>query len=248
MSYKRWNPEDLYTLQRLYATTPTRELAAQMGRTPDPVTQMARKVGLRKSKEFLRSPETSGPRAGKIDCAGRYLPDHVPANKGLRRPGWAPGRMASTQFPKGHRPANWVPIGTRRTVDGYLQEKVTDTGRTTRDFVPVHVLLWKEHHGGRLPKKKVVVFRDGDKENICIENLEAITRRELMRRNTIHNLPKELVEVIQLTGALKRKIRRRDEKQNVGSTQSPVRRAGRPKRQGTSVGHRASEGDRRRRA
>ena len=32
-----------------------------------------------------------------------FKPGNVPANKGLRRPGFAPGRMAKTQFKKGHK-------------------------------------------------------------------------------------------------------------------------------------------------
>ena len=41
-------------------------------------------------------------------------------------------------------------------------------------------------------------------------NDELITRAELCRRNSIHNLPAPLKQTIQLLGALKRQIRKRD--------------------------------------
>lgn len=43
------------------------------------------------------------------------------------------------------------------------------------------------------------------------ENLELVTRADVLRRNSVHNLPKELATTIQLLGALKRQIRRRSD-------------------------------------
>jgi hypothetical protein len=62
----------------------------------------------------------------------------------------------------------------------------------------------------------VIVFKDKNREHIEIENLECISRRDLMLRNTVHRLPKELVQVVQLKGALQRQInnRIRHEKQD----------------------------------
>jgi len=55
----------------------------------------------------------------------------------------------------------------------------------------------------------VVIFRNADHADIRLENLELITRRELMLRNSVHNLPKPLAQAVQLLGALNRQIRRR---------------------------------------
>jgi hypothetical protein len=54
-----------------------------------------------------------------------------------------------------------------------------------------------------------LTFRDGDKTNLSIENLELITRAELMRRNSIHNYGPEIAQLGQLKGALLRQIRRK---------------------------------------
>lgn len=69
----------------------------------------------------------------------------------------------------------------------------------------VHVLLWEEYNG-KVPSNHAVVFKDGNKQNITIENLELVTRAELMRRNTIHRYPVELKQAIRLTNKLRRTI------------------------------------------
>jgi hypothetical protein len=177
-------------------------------------------MGLRKSAEYLASADACGLRRGNnVGATTRFGAGHVPANKGLRRPGYSPGRMASTQFKPGQKPHTWKPIGTTRlSKDGYLQRKVSDTGYPPRDWVGVHILTWQKKHGP-VPKGFAVAFKDRDRTHISLDNLELISRRELMQRNTIHNYPPELTEVIRLGAALKRRLRRIDEEQDVGSAQ-----------------------------
>jgi hypothetical protein len=172
-------------------------------------------MGLRKSVTYLAGPDACRLRRGdNVGAACRFLPGHVPANKGLRRPGWAPGRMVETQFKPGVKPHTWRPIGcTRLTKDGYLQRKVSDTGYPPKDWVGVHVIMWVEAYG-RVPKGFVVAFKDRNKANIRLDNFELVSRRELMQRNTIHNYPPELADVIRLGASLKRQIRKIDEEQN----------------------------------
>jgi hypothetical protein len=121
-----------------------------------------------------------------------------------------------TQFKPGQKPHTWQPVGSERVnADGYRQIKMTDTGYPPKDWVMVHILLYEKHHGP-VPKGHVIVFKDKNREHIEIENLECISRRDLMLRNTVHRLPKELVQVVQLKGALQRQInnRIRHEKQD----------------------------------
>lgn len=44
--------------------------------------------------------------------------------------------------------------------------------------------LWEVYNQQDLPKGYVVTTKDGNPDNLVIENLELITRRELLRRNT----------------------------------------------------------------
>lgn len=202
-------------MRRLYATTPTEQIAKHLGVRSSQIWQQAGKLGLRKSVDLIREmarERTSRPGHGSIRT--RFQKGLVPANKGLKRPGWAPGRMAETQFKKGQKPQTWKPIGSERySKDGYLQIKVTDTGYPPRDWVAVHNLLWIEKHGLIPPGHAAVAFKDGDKAHIVDDNLELISRAELMRRNTIHNrYPKEMVNTIMLLGAVKRKLREQCQK------------------------------------
>jgi hypothetical protein len=121
--------------------------------------------------------------------------------------------MRETQFKRGERRGVAVrlykPIGSERiSKDGYLERKVNDGLPLQKRWRAVHLILW-ESVNGPLPRGHAVAFKNGDKADIRIDNLELITRRELMARNTVHNLPKPVAQAVQLLGALRRQINRR---------------------------------------
>jgi predicted DNA-binding transcriptional regulator AlpA len=140
----------------------------------------------------------------------RFQPGLKSWNKGTRYR--AGGRSVEHQFQPGQLPHNTVPVGTEVIgVDGYLKRKISDSRQSHARFnwKFVHVLVWEEHHGP-VPKGHRLSFKNGDKADIRIDNLELVTHVEHMRRNSIHTvLPPELRHVVQLNGALKRKINRR---------------------------------------
>src|SRR6185312_10334383 len=88
--------------------------------------------GLRKSAEYLASPNAYRfRRGGGCGKEYRFKKGQVPPNKGLRRPGWGPGRMKETQFKRGERRGvaaeNYCPLGTIKTdPEGYQRIKVRD--------------------------------------------------------------------------------------------------------------------------
>lgn len=197
-----------------YPHEPTSVIARELRRTVPSVYNRARHLRLTKSAEYGVSPAACRLRRGdNVGAATRFQKGHVPANKGLRRPGWGPGRMKATQFRKGERRGIAVrlyqPIGSERLCkDGYLQRKVNDDLPLQRRWRFVHLLVWEAAHGP-VPAGHAIVFKNGNRRDVRLDNLECITRRALMARNTIHNYPKPLVEAIHLLGALKRQIRRR---------------------------------------
>jgi HNH endonuclease len=228
-----WEPADDALLTARYLDVSTSLVARELRRSVAATYGRAQKLGLKKSAAYLVSPVACRLRRGDNVGAGtRFRKGNAPANKGLRRPGWGPGRMKQTQFKKGERNGVAVrlyrPIGTERiSVDGYLERKVNDDLPLQRRWRAVHLLVW-EAANGPVPKGHAIAFRNGDKRDIRIENLECITRRALMARNTVHNLPKPLADTIQLLGALKRQIRRRTkahEKQDRRSAEPPLRDA-----------------------
>ncbi len=249
-----WPPAMEALLRQLYPDTATWKLARRFKRPRAQVYAKAAKLGLKKSAAYLAGPEACRLRRGdNIGAPYRFPKGHVPANKGLRRPGWAAGRMQETQFKKGQQNHNIMPVGATRLVDGYLYVKVAAVRYVpyTVNWLPLHVLNWERANGRLLPKGHCLWFRDGNRGNVDPANLELITRAENMRRNTVHNLPKPLAELVQLRGALQRQINRREgkrEKQDRGSSQPPVRDARGAQGQGSPHGDRARQGDLRRRA
>jgi hypothetical protein len=224
-----WSEAEEAVLRAKYANTPSIDIAKEIGRRLTQVYQHANKLGLQKSAEYIATEcRFNGQHPHSI--GKRFTKGLVPFNKGLRRPGYAPGRMAQTQFKKGQHPHTWMPIGsTRYSKEGYLQRKIQDTGYPPADWKGVHLILWEEANGA-IPPGHAVCFKDRDRTNIVIENLELITRRDLMLRNTLHRFPKELTRAIQMVGALHRQIRKKEKKANAKehderSPQPPLRNA-----------------------
>ena len=209
-----WSAVDDVLLLARYPHEPTPAIARDFRRSVQAVYVRAAMLGSTKSAEYLASPAACRLRRGDHPGAAfQFKKGHVPANRGLRRPGWGPGRMKETWFKKGERSGVAVrlykPIGTERiSKDGYLERKTNDNLPLQARWRAVHLVLWEATHGP-VPKGHAIAFRNGDKSDIRLDNLQCISRRELMARNTLHNLPKPLVQTIQLLGALNRQIRRK---------------------------------------
>jgi len=219
-----WTAADDAILRARYPHENTREVAASLGRPASATYQRAAKLGLSKTEAFYTSDRSGRVQRGKQDPRMRstqFKKGTTPPNKGLRRPGYAPGRMAETQFKKGAMTGaaqhNYLPIGSERiSKDGYLERKVTDDPTLTpaRRWIAVHRLVWSEANGP-VPPSHAVTFRPGrrttESASITLDALELVSRRQLMLRNSYHtNYPKEVAQLIQLKGALQRKINRRE--------------------------------------
>lgn len=211
-----WTNIEVDILRLRYPDTPAHKLVELLGVSERGVYAKAHSLGLKKTDEYLASPHSGRLRPGSNQGGHtRFVKGQVPFNKGMKGLTY-PGCVA-TQFQPGrpaHEARNYQPIGsTRVSKDGYLERKVTDDPSLypARRWVGIHRLVWKAAHGP-IPAGYVVVFRRGMRTHveaeITVDRLELITRQELMRRNTVHNLPKAVVEVVQLRGALKRKINR----------------------------------------
>lgn len=196
-------------MRDLYPNTPTKALVSKLGASERAIYARANLLGLKKSPDYLVTREAGRLGHGKgVEC--RFKPGQTPWNKG--RAFDSGGRSHQTRFKPGQKPHTWNPIGHERvTKDGYRERKISDTGITRQDYVGLHTLAWREVHGD-VPPGHAVVFRDGNKENIDIGNLECISRAELMRRNSYHNnYPKDVQLLIQLRGAVNRQINKRKE-------------------------------------
>jgi hypothetical protein len=233
-----WTAEETAYLREHYPDECTEAIAKRLKQKVSKVYGAAWRLGLKKTEAYLSDPK-NGCRLLKNHQFGRdtqFRTGQSPPNKGLRRPGWHAGRMRETQFKKGQRTGaaarNWRPVGTiLPDSDGYLRIKVREAihGREATGFGNTRVWellqrhLWVQHHGP-IPPKHLVVFKDNNRANCLIGNLELISMADNARRNAMWGrFPRELAEAVQLNGALKRKLRRlTDEKQNDGPTESSL--------------------------
>lgn len=104
---------------------------------------------------------------------------NVPFNKGLKgqyslgsEKGW---------FKKGQIPINHREVGSERiSKDGYVEIKVAEP----KTWKLKHRIIW-EQYNGPVPKNHVVIFLDGDKTNLDINNLSLLSRSELKIMNQV---------------------------------------------------------------
>ena len=210
---KAWDEEKIETLKQLYPDQPTGQVAEALGMTVRQVYYKVSRIGIKKSKEYM-----SGPHAcrlkGDVGAGTRFKKGHATWNKGQPGSTGTHPNCVRTQFKKGERRGvakeNYKPVGSYRiNPEGYLELKVDENPNFQRRWRGVHRILW-ESTFGPVPDGYIVVFRDGKKttklDEITIDRLEVISRRENMIRNSIHNLPKDIALALQMLGALNRKI------------------------------------------
>lgn len=226
MKTKRSRPYHNYTLEEVtyikdsYASTSAQKIADKLGVPKRSVYQIARRLGLRKSKEYISEvAKENFARADHPGTATRFKPGHIPFSKGKKQVEYCSpegiAASARTRFKPGNRPANWKPLGSERTnIYGYREVKVKEGLRGWR---LKHQVVWEEKHGA-VPRGYRISFRDGNPLNCEIDNLYLVTVEEMMRRNTIHNYPEEIRDLVHLRGVVTREInkqkRNRDEVRN----------------------------------
>jgi len=194
-----------------YHNTNITRLMELTGLPAKKIYQLSSKYNLRKSKEYMI--EENKIRSARLAIVGvnfRILTGNIPANKGQKMSKELYDKVKHTFFSKGHLPYNVKYDGYERTSkDGYVEMRISQ-GK----FVLKHRTIYQQHHG-KISKDSIIVFKDGNKSNFDINNLEAITKAENMKRNTIHRYPTELKKLIRLSNKLSHKINQRiNEEQN----------------------------------
>lgn len=71
--------------------------------------------------------------------------------------------------------------------------------------MPLKNKIWIDANG-EIPKKHVVRIKDGNVFNCQLENLELISMKENMLKNSIVNIPEELLPLVKLNNKLKKTI------------------------------------------
>lgn len=142
---------------------------------------------------------------------GRFEKGHAPTNRGHIV---TPAGFTAAQYKKGTKPHNTRPIGSIiKAQGGYWKVKVSDEpnqGDPMHNWRWAHRLLW-EQHNGPIPDGHVVKFRDGNPDNLHIDNLMLLTKAEngVINKFGLNNLPPEHADTAVAIARLKRAVRRR---------------------------------------
>lgn len=213
MSGRRWISEEEKVLTDKFSNTPTSELAIELGRSYSQVAQHANSMGLKKSEQYMvqcfEKTNKSLVEAGKNN---RFKKGGTPINKGKKQTEFMTvngiERTKATRFKRGNMPHN-------TKYDGAIREQPDKSGKVYK-MIRISLSNWELLHrhnwekvNGAIPKGMILVCKSEDTLNCDPSNWELITRAENMKRNTVHNYPKEIAKTIQLLGAVKRQINKR---------------------------------------
>lgn len=188
----------------------SQDIADAIGSKVSTVRHFAYKNGIKKSFEFNKSLMSGrllpGAKTGEIF---RFEKGHIPANKGKKITEYLKPevveKIKKTSFKIGHIPKNTKfdgAISTRKDRCGKYY-KFIRVGLSK--WVHLHIHLYRQEFGD-IPDGYVVAFKDGNSMNCVIENLELITRKQLIIRNSIHQYPEEIKQTIRTLSKLKKLI------------------------------------------
>lgn len=208
-----WTDEEKRIVAEMYPDHFATEISEKIGRPLSGIYRMAQLLGLKSSPEkYRRAAEKVVSNPNHI--ASRFKKGHVPANKGKRMSPEQYARCAGTMFKKGNVPKCHRPVGSERVnVDGYVEVKVAEPNK----WRPKHRVEWEKAYGP-IPEGCNIQFRNGNSQDIRLENLYMISKADQMgKENSIHaRYPEELKQVIRLKGRIKRRITEMKRKENHG--------------------------------
>lgn len=183
----------------------TQIIADELRLTYSQVANRAHAMGLRKSEEFKMSDKSGRHNLIEGGKKFRYTKGNIPANKGKKMTPELYEKCKVSMWKSGHRPHNWKP-------DGSIVERIDNTGKVymyykikDSHWILYHNKIWMDHYGA-IPNGNIIIFKDGNSRNCDLSNLEMISRKDNMIKNTIRRFPIELQEVIKLKSKLKKKI------------------------------------------
>lgn len=166
----------------------SRKVGAHFGVSKTLILRRAKELNLQKvlNKNSQKSQIQIG---DKLSLGRKISPEHYE-------------KMKATMFKKGNKPHNTKEVGYRRfDKDGYIEIK-TESG-----FVFEHRLIW-EHNYGKIPEGHVIIFKDTDKTNLELGNLECISLEENgIRNHFAPNYPREIQRLEYTRVKLERKIK-----------------------------------------
>lgn len=198
---RRLTTEQIDYIVEHYPIQYTKDVAKHLGLAETTIYNLAFRLNLKKDETFRAMElQRQADRLRQVGKRSRFNKGTKPPNYGKKMTPELYEKCKATMFKKGVKPPNWKPDGSERTdVDGYTMIKVNGK------YLQKHVHIWNQHYG-EVPKGSAVIFKDGNRQNLIIENLILVTRKELMLKNTIQRYDPELQFTMKVLSKLKKKI------------------------------------------
>lgn len=184
---KYWKEDEIERFRELYPNTLNTELVEIFNCELKRIYNLASRIQVKKSDEYLRKNVFVFQDIEK-SVASRFKKGHRTWNTGMKGIHMAP----QTEFKKGHKPHNLKYDGYESKRDKYWYIRVNGK------FVLKHRHIWEQQFG-KIPPGMMLNFIDGNSDNIQIKNLVLTSKRDHVIQNSIHNYPKEIIEIIKLT-------------------------------------------------
>lgn len=201
----RWTDKEIKFLEREYKNLTRAQIAKAIGRTESAVCTRLYDLCLRKTiiwtaeldKQLTENYiiKTNRVLAKMFGCSvsgiknraqflklnkggnqGQFKKGQIPLNKGKKMDAETYEKTKHTFFKSGNIPKNHRKVGSVRfNSEGYFEIKTKEP----RTWKYVHRLIWEIHHPGeKIGKNEIIAFIDGNKENLAIDNLHKIDRKQ----------------------------------------------------------------------
>ena len=204
---RKFTSEEDQFLMDNYLIMPAKRMATTLGRAECTARQRLKLLGIIIPAEV----------ADGFKRQAQIKKGSTPSNKGKKQVDFMSAesiaRTKATRFGKGHLPHNTkqdMDISIRPDRRG-INYKFIRVGLS--QWIPLQRYVW-ETANGPIPKGMKVIFKDGDTMNCDLSNLDMLSCADLMKKNSCHNYPQPIVQVIQLRGALTRQINKHKKRIN----------------------------------
>jgi hypothetical protein len=199
-------PEQVQEILKLYPNMESAKIAEMFNTSISNIYKTANRYKVKKSEDFNRSDKSGRIQKGQRLSVATEFKKGVPNKyKGKKRAEFVkPSKLKNFHlWKKGNKPPNTGKDGEIRWrySPGYYFIRISEN-----NWEFYHRYLWYTTYG-EIPEGYNVVFRDGNRRNCKIENLECISNAELGERNRHTKYPLEIRKAIETRNKLDRVIK-----------------------------------------
>jgi hypothetical protein len=191
---KHWTKDEIKILIEKYPDNRAIDFLDLLpGRSISSIVGKAFFLKIRKS-DFFHSSGMGGRicATNQIGHENRFKKEIAGWNKGLKQSDYMSAENIEKtkvgRFKKGDDPHNTVQMGSERiSGDGYVEVKIRHlkNGQSKiKNFEAKHRIIYEREHGP-IPKDAIIEFVDGNRSNFDISNLQLVSRRDNLLKNTM---------------------------------------------------------------